>query len=503
MKIFSAPQISAWDDYTIREEPIDAINLMERAAQQCVDWLLLQYKSQVNYSIFCGKGNNGGDGLAIARLLAEHGKEIQIHILEFGFPGTDSFQQNLARLHHYPTVHIQYIQGADHFYKIPAQNLVIDALYGSGLNRKLEGLAALLVAHINQSANEVIAIDIPSGMFCDQSSLLNPCIHAKHTLSFTNKLAFYLDENLPLLGTLHLLNIGLHPSFYQYTEADFETLEVENIQSLLKPRKRNSHKGNQGHALLCVGSMGKMGAAILAAKGAIRAGLGLLTCQVPARGNDLIQLAVPEALTFIDEGKDFIKTIPPQLDKYEAIGIGPGIGQDSATSKWLEELLKAARRPVVLDADALNIIALHPALLSHVPPKSILTPHPKEFQRLFGDTTSQIQRIQLAVSKAKELDIFILLKGHHSFLACPNGPHFFNTTGNAGMARGGAGDVLTGIITGLVAQGYSTEAALKIGVFLHGLAGDIAAQQHSMEGMSIEDLIHSIGAAWKQLITNQ
>jgi hydroxyethylthiazole kinase-like uncharacterized protein yjeF len=503
MKIFSAQQISAWDAYTILEEPITSIALMERAAQQCTDWLLQQFPSQQHFSVFCGKGNNGGDGLAIARQLAEKGKEIQIHILEFGFPGTDEFQQNLARLHFYPSIHIQYIQEVTHLYAIPTTNLVIDALYGSGLNRKLEGLAAKLVEVINQSTNRIVSIDIPSGMFCDQSSQSNPCIRATHTLSFTNKFAFFLQENIPYLGKVELLDIGLHPNFYQYTHSLFESLDIKHIQSLIRPRKINAHKGSQGHALLCAGSFGKIGAAILAAKGAIRGGLGLLTCHVPACGTDSMQIAVPEAITFTDNCQAHIKKLPTQLEMYKVVGIGPGIGLHPDTMQWLTELLKTVQTPIILDADALNILALHPSLLSLIPKKSILTPHPKEFQRLFGETVSHAQSIEVAMAKAKELDVFILLKGYQSFLACPSGPHFFNTTGNAGMARGGAGDVLTGLLTGLVAQGYNTHEALQIGVFLHGLAGDIAAQQHTVEGMSIEDLLHSLGAAWKQLIPNQ
>jgi hydroxyethylthiazole kinase-like uncharacterized protein yjeF len=500
MKIFTAAEIQAWDEFTIREEPVNSIDLMERAAERCVEWIEKNISTFSHFNIYCGKGNNGGDGLAIARLLAEKGNEVQIHILEFGFPGTDDFQQNLARLHQYPTIQIQYIQSESHIYPIREGGVVIDALYGTGLNRKLEGLAAQVVQQINKSASLVLAIDIPSGLFCDQSSKENATVQADHTLSFTNKLAFYVAENASIIGQLHLLDIQLHPSFYQYTNSQLETIEKDSIFQLLKKRNQFSHKGNFGHGLLIAGSVGKMGAAVLAAQGALRAGIGLLTCQVPGCGYLIMQTCVPEAMVSMDEKKFHISGFPTSLSPFDSIGIGPGIGQNSETAALLESLFEKYRKPIVLDADALNIISAFPNLLMKIPPHSILTPHPGEFNRLFGISNTDFDFIELAIQKAKELEVYIVLKGHHSFIACPSGIHFFNTSGNSGMSRGGSGDVLTGIITSLIAQGYSPDQAVKIGVFLHGLAGDIAANEHTEQGMRITDLIYSMGAAWKQLI---
>jgi len=500
MKIFSAEEIRAWDEYTIREEPIRSIDLMERAAEQCATWIEENFSACSSFNIFCGKGNNGGDGLAIARLLAEKGKEVQIHILEFGFPGTDDFQQNLARLHQYPTVQIQYIQSENHIYPIREGAVVIDALYGSGLNRKLEGLSAQLVQQINLSSNPIVSIDIPSGLFCDRSSKNNISIEADHTLSFTNKLAFYVAENDSKIGEVHLLDIQLHPSFYQYTHSQFETIEKHSIVQLLKKRNRFSHKGNFGHGLLIAGSVGKMGAAVLAAQGALRAGIGLLTCQIPGYGYQIMQSCLPEAMVNMDSKETHISSFPTNLSPFNAIGIGPGIGQNSDTVGMLESLLEKYKSPIVLDADALNILSVTPILLKKIPPHSILTPHPGEFNRLFGRSENDFDSIQVAIQKAKELSVFIVLKGHHSFIASPTGVHLFNTSGNPGMSRGGSGDVLTGILTSLLAQGYPSDQAVKIGVYLHGLAGDIAAQEHTEQGMSVTDLIHSMGAAWKQLI---
>lgn len=500
MKIFSAEQISAWDEYTIREEPIASIDLMERAAKRCVEWIQKVYPTQLGYAIFCGKGNNGGDGLAIARLLAENGKQIQLHILEFGFPGTVDFQQNLARLHQYPSIQIQYIQQENKIYPIKQDVIVIDALFGSGLNRKLEGLSADLVQNINHSNKIVLSIDIPSGLFCDQSSKNNSFVKATHTLSFTNKLAFYIPENETAIGELSLLDIHLHPSFYEYTHSAYQTLDKDAIMLLIKKRNRFAHKGNFGHGLLIAGSKGKMGAAILAAQAALRAGIGLLTCHLPACGTALIQSNIPESMVSSDECENEISILPDLLDSFAAIGIGPGIGQSNKTDKAIKELISSYKKPIVLDADALNLLAKSPTLLTTLPPHSILTPHRGEFKRLFGETTNDFELIEKAKYQSKALNVYILLKGHHSFIACPTGTHFFNTTGNAGMSRGGSGDALTGILTALLAQGYSAEDALKIGIFIHGLAGDIAAAESTEQGMTITDLIGSMGKAWKLLI---
>ena len=500
MKIFSAEQIHAWDEYTIREEPIASLDLMERAACGCVEWILRFYPTNDKYAIFCGKGNNGGDGLAIARLLAEQGKEIQLHILEFGFPGTADFQQNLARLHQYPNIQIQYIQDAIQLYPINNDAIVIDALVGSGLNRKLEGLAATLVQHINQTANIKLSIDIPSGLFCDQTSKNNISVQATHTLSFTPKLAFYISENAASLGELHIIDIHLHPTFYHYTNSVFELVYKEDIIPLIKKRNRFSHKGNFGHGLLIAGSKGKMGAAVLAAQGALRAGIGLLTCHIPNCGYAIMQSSIPEAMVSSDSNDAEITCLPNDLTNYTTIGIGPGLGKHTYTLTVIDAILSSYTKPIVLDADALNLIATSPSLLNKIPRYSILTPHPGEFKRLFGETLNDFDMINQAIDLSKKLDLYILIKGNHSFIACPSGVHFFNTTGNAGMAKGGAGDALTGILTALLAQGYTSENALKIGVFLHGLAGDIAIADSTMQGMTITDLIASMGKAWKQLI---
>jgi NAD(P)H-hydrate epimerase len=500
MKIFSAAQTRAWDEYTIREEPITSEQLMERAAHRCFTWLMASYPAQQHYTVLCGKGNNGGDGLAIARMLAHQGKDVHVHVLEFGHLGTADFQLNLSRLHQYPQISIRFIQQPDQLPELIGPTLVIDALYGSGLNRALDGLSAQLVQRLNESGCVCVAIDLPSGLFADSPSLANPVVKATHTLCLQGyKLAMMMAENEIFLGQIHLLNIGLHQGFYTYCDTNFHLQLLEDIKPLTPTRSRSAHKGNFGHALLVCGSIGKMGAAVLAAKGALRSGVGLLTCQVPSQGTFIMQTAVPEAMCTIDKESDLISESPTDLSGFQALGIGPGLGTDPKTAAALEKMLTSFVRPLVIDADALNIIATHRHLFKLIPPNSILTPHPKEFARLFGESANDFERMQKAIEAAHHHKIIIVLKGHHSMIVCPDGKVYFNGSGNPGMATGGMGDVLTGIITGLMAQQVSAVTAARLGVYLHGLAGNLAASSVSQPALLPSDLLDHLGAAWLSL----
>ncbi len=497
MKILSAEEIRLWDQYTIRHEPVPSIDLMERAAGRCVDWLEENIPVNPPYSVFCGKGNNGGDGLAIARMLANKGYVVTVYILEFGHLGTEDFQANLAKLHQCPEVKISFIQTKENFHTVSDEEVIIDALFGSGLNRKLEGVTAKLVEHINESHAEKIAIDIPSGMFVDRSSQGNPIIKADHTLSFQClKPAFLVAENSDYTGEVHILDIGLHNGFYESVTGLYEWIDEDLIRSIHKPRKRFAHKGNFGHGLLVTGSYGKIGAAFLCAEACLRSGIGLLSCHIPKCGYDIMQASAPGAMVMTDFNSSFTTKVEDDLTKYEAIGIGPGIGVASETKMLLREVFDSYRHPIVLDADALNIMGSQKDLLKLIPPGSILTPHPKEFERMFGASANEFDWVQLALKKAKDLHAIIVLKGHHTFIATPDKKGFFNSTGNAGMATGGSGDVLTGIVTGLLAQGYTPVEAAILGVYLHGLAGDIAAKKLSIEAMAAGDIIDNLGEAF-------
>lgn len=497
MKIFNAQQIREWDQYTIQYEPVSSIELMERAASQCVQWL--EKKDLLNHSfkIFCGKGNNGGDGLAMARMLSQKACDVAVFILEFGHLGTDDFQVNLERLHQQAGVEIRFIQTEQQFPSLENGGLIIDALFGSGLNRPLEGVTANLVAHINNSGCKIIAIDTPSGLPIDHSAKGKTIVRANHTLSFqVFKLSFLLPENANFIGEVHILDIRLHPEFYNSAETSYELIDKRIISAIYEPRNPFAHKGNFGHALLIAGSYGKMGAAVLCAKACLRSGAGLTSCHIPKCGYEIMQTALPEAMVMSDFNSSIVTKIEEDLSKFSCIGIGPGIGTATETRRVLQETFEAYAKPIVLDADALNIISSAKELLKKIPKNSILTPHPKEFERLLGEAENDFERLKLSEQQARELGVIFVLKGHHTCIATPGGKVYFNNTGNAGMAKGGSGDVLTGILTALVGQYHDTIKAAILGVYLHGLAADIAAKKYSVESMIAGDIIENLGEAF-------
>lgn len=469
---------------------------MERAAMACSSWLRKNYPSTLKTVIFCGTGNNGGDGLAIARLLLEKGIQVSVYICGEQGEGSADFKTNLQRLAAVNTKPLYIQELSDMAAVTITDELVVDAIFGTGLNRPAAGIQSALIDRINSLQATIISIDIPSGLLSDRSSNGNTIIRATHTLSFQcYKPAFLFAENEAHTGEVHILDIGLHPG-YLLTEKPYATIPDQGyISKLIKPRKDHSHKGNYGHALLVGGSQGKMGAMILAAGACLRSGSGLLTVHVPATGNDIIQITVPEAMTITDpiENSD--------LSKYSAIGAGPGWGISARSQEQLARLLQDYRKPLVLDADALNCIALNKDLLDNIPPGSILTPHPKEFERLFGPADNDFERLALAREQSARYGVHIILKGHYTAIASPDGTLSFNTTGNPGMAKGGSGDVLTGIITGMLAQQYLPREACELGVYLHGLAGDLAADEITGEAMVAGDLVKSLGKAFRHLKT--
>jgi ADP-dependent NAD(P)H-hydrate dehydratase / NAD(P)H-hydrate epimerase len=500
VQILNAQQIRDWDAYTIQNEPVSSIDLMERAASKCLHWIEGKVWIKNSFKIFCGKGNNGGDGLAIARLLSELDYKVSVYILEFGKPGSEDFQTNLQRLHELSFTEIYFLQSKENFPSINAHDILIDALYGSGLNKPLEGLSADIVDHINHAEATVVSIDLPSGLFIDHSSKQNKVVKANYTLTFQcYKLAFLMQENASYIGEVHVLDIGLHPNFLQ--DQKFEQVFVERnfISQIFKPRNSFAHKGNFGHALLIAGSYGKIGAAVLAAKACLHSGVGLLTCYLPKCGYQIMQTALPEAMVMTDENENIVAQLPNEIEKYSVIGIGPGIGTANETQNLISFISRRYKRPLVLDADGLNCLSRQKDLLRQLPPYSILTPHPKEFDRLFGDHQNDFDRIESAKENALAFNLIIVLKSHHTAVITPSGKIFFNSTGNPGMAKGGSGDVLTGIITALVAQNYSPEDAAILGVYLHGLAGDFAASALSQQAMLATNIITFLSQAFLSL----
>ena len=497
MKILSVDKIKEADAYTIAHEPIASIDLMERAARQCSQWLLEHLKKEIPVMIFCGTGNNGGDGLAVARHLSENGFKVSVYILRLGSQASPDFLSNLSRLESL-SVDCRDIASSGDFPEISRSSYIIDALFGTGLTRKLEGLSAELVSYLNHSGAIIVSIDVPSGLFIDTSlkAVSGIAVQADYTLSFLPpKLCFMMPENDNYVGEWHVFDIGLHPEYLQLAETNYFYITREDVSSWLRRRRRFQHKGDFGHALLIAGSQGKAGASIMAARACVHSGVGLLTVHAPGKVGDALQLNVNEAMVSFDEHASFITNLP-SLNTYDAIGIGPGLGLHQQTQTALKLLLQNYRGPLVMDADALNILSDNKTWYSFLSPYTILTPHPGEFERLVGKADNDFERLKQAKDFALKYNIFLVLKGGVTVTINPLGQCYFNSTGNPGMATGGSGDVLTGIILSLLAQGYNLGQAAVMGVFLHGLAGDLAADELSQEYMSANDIIRFLAPAF-------
>lgn len=490
MKIPSISTARLADAYTIENEPISSVDLMERAATQAYFWLMRNLKSkEVSIKIFCGMGNNGGDGLVLARLLATQDIYAQVFILHVSENFSQDCEVNYERLKAIPEVPMYGIFSKDDFPKIDDNDIIIDALFGSGLNRPLEGVAAELVQHLNDNHAIRIAIDIASGLNGDSiGNPSSPIVHADYTLSMQfPKMAFLYPENEPFVGKWEVMDIKIHPEFIENLETSNFYTTSDVIKPLLHKRAKHSHKGTYGHALLIAGSTGMTGAALLASESCLRSGVGLLTTHLPKSAMLPLQVYLPEAMISPDKSDNCFSELP-DLQPYNAIGAGPGLGKATETATALKLLIQNANVPMVLDADALNIISENKTWLSFLPERTILTPHPKEFERLFGKTDNSAQRIELQREMSVKHNIIIVLKGANTSITFPNGSCFFNSTGNPGMATAGSGDVLTGIILSLLAQRYTPEEAAIIGVFMHGRAGDAAAAKLGMEAMIAGDI---------------
>lgn len=501
MKLFTTKQIAGIDKFTIENEPVADIDLMERAAMQITNWLVQRFSTERKMVFFAGPGNNGGDALAIARQLGELEFQCEVYLLDFGKELKGSPAINWNRLEEQGKVKLARIGNIDDFPQIEPTDILIDGLFGSGLSRPLEGLPAEMVSKINTLPNTTVAIDIPSGLMGEDNSenIRENIIRADFTLTFQfPKISFLFAENELFTGKWEVLPIGLHPEGIAKTHSDFYFVEKEDVKEMIPVRSKFAHKGTFGHALLIAGSYGKMGASVLASKACLRSGVGLLTAHVPHFGYSIIQTAVPEAMVSIDD-HDSIFTGIPDLTPFTAIGAGPGIGMKNNTRKALKELIENAKIPLVLDADALNILSENKEWLKELPENSILTPHPGEFKRLAGETGNSWERIQKQREMSREFKIILVLKGAFTTIALPDGKLFFNTTGNPGMATAGSGDSLTGIILGLLAQRMPPEHAAIAGVFLHGLAGDMASRIKSENALIAGDITECLNEAFLEL----
>ncbi len=503
MKIFTSSQIHELDAYTIQHEPVKSIDLMERSAKALAGAITSRWTNQTPVVVFAGPGNNGGDALAVARLLAEQGYSVKVNLFNISGRLSDDCATNRNR--------VRECKRIKDFTEITMQfdppilatgTLVIDGLFGSGLSKPLAGGFASLVKYINQSPATVVSIDIPSGLMTEDNSfnVRANIIRADLTLTLqSRKLAMLLADCQEFLGEVQVLDIRLSQEYTDRTDSQYTVLEENDITARLRPRGDFAHKGSMGNALIIAGSYGMAGAAILATRACLRSGVGKVTVHTPRKNYAIMQASVPEAVLHLDHEETYFSESVDTED-FEAVGIGPGLGQQENTAIAMITQLKRTQCPAVVDADAINMLANHRAWIQQLPKGVILTPHPKEFDRLAGVASNgSYERLRRAQDLAQSLHVYIILKGHYSALCLPDGHVAFNPTGNSGMATAGSGDVLTGIITALLARGYNKTEACMVGMYLHGLAGDIAVKDIGKESLVASDIIRYLPKAFLTL----
>ncbi|MBO5538937.1 MAG: NAD(P)H-hydrate dehydratase [Prevotella sp.] len=503
MKIFTSSQIHELDAYTIEHEPIRSIDLMERAARSLTRVITERWDAQTPVTVFAGPGNNGGDALAVARLLAEQDYQVSIYLFNIHNKLSEDCAANKKRIGESKRIK-KFVEVTSNFDppQLDAGMLVVDGLFGSGLNKPLTGGFASLVKYINQAPAPVVSIDVPSGLMTEDNTYNVKAHIVKATLTLTlqqKKLAMLLDDCQPFLGEVRVLDIRLSQEYIQTAHCQFELIEERDVRRLMLGRHPFAHKGMMGNALLVAGSYGMAGAAVLAARSCMRSGVGKLTVLTPKSNSGILQMSVPEAVLHIDRDETAFSE-PISAEGFTAMGIGPGMGTQESTAIAMIAQLRRAQCPVVADADALNMLAVHRAWMQQLPKGIILTPHPKEFDRLVEASAGGCyERLNNARLLAERFQGIVVLKGHHTAICMADGRVVFNSTGNAGMATAGSGDVLTGIITALCARGYKPEHACVVGVYLHGLAGDLAAREVGEESLVASDIINHLPQAFAAL----
>lgn len=499
MKIFSSEQMYAADKATIKKQNITGEALMERAATQLFNWLNLRLQGgQVKIHLFCGIGNNGGDGLALARHLQGHGYNFTVYVVNYSKKRSDDFLTNLKRLKD-TEIWPEFLDDGDDLPEIGREDIIVDAIFGIGLNRPPENWVVAIFEHLHRSQAFTLSVDIPSGLFTDRApSDKKSVIKANYTVSFqVPKLIFFLPETGRFTDHWELVDIGLDAEFLSDTETDYQLIGKNEVLSYYIPREKYSHKGTYGHSLIIGGSHGKIGAVHLSAKASLYAGSGLVTMYVPQCGYVPLQTNFPEAMVITDANENCISKIKFHI-KPTVIGIGMGIGEGTKTVRAFTDFLNDNQTPLVIDADALNILSKNKKLLKKLPPKTVLTPHPKELKRLIGKWTDDFEKLDKAKAFSKKYDCILVIKGANTVVLY-DGKGYVNTTGNPGMATGGTGDVLTGMITGLIAQGYPPLQAAIFGVYLHGKAGDIWVEKTGYQALTASGLIEGIGGAFLDL----
>jgi len=502
MKILSASQIKTVDELTISRENIKSIDLMERAAMACVRKLTRLISDEQKIYVFCGKGNNGGDGLAIARLLLNRDCDVTAFVTHHKENFSNDAQINYDLLKQkFPSkvVEIQKIEDLNSFdTDVNAQ--VIEAIFGSGVNKPVADLAGDVIQFINSKFKKIISIDVPAGLYIDSSSRGNKnIIRSSVALCFQlPKLALLLPENGEFVPEFELVDIDLDEKAINEQASNNYYITKEAITPFLKKRNKYDHKGTYGHALLLAGSRGKAGAAVMSAFACLRSGAGLLTVHSTHEVLNAILQRLPEAMSNEDDSQDHISGVE-KPENYDAIGFGPGVGLHEETQTTLKKILQYYTGQLIIDADGLNILSENKTWLNFLPADTILTPHIKEFERLAGKSDDDFERLEKLRHFSTRCNCIVILKGAHSAIAMPDGNVFFNSSGNPGLAKGGSGDALTGIILGLLCRGYNPPQAALIGTFIHGYAADLSLKKASMESILITDVINHLPKAFKKL----
>lgn len=500
MKILSAAQLSEADQYTIEKQNITSEDLMERAGIMVFNEIHKRLQgAPIPIKIFCGIGNNGGDGLVVARHLIQHGYHVDTYIVNYSDKRSDDFLSNYEKLKEITNDWPKLIKNENGFPEISSGDFVIDAMFGIGLNRPIEGWTADLVKLINDSQAFTLAIDMPSGLYADKAIPKDATIiEADFTLSFqAPKMSFFLPDTMGYIGDLQLLDIGLDREFLANTASQTYLVGQQEAASLYKSRNQNSHKGDYGRVLIVGGSYGKMGSVLLSAKAALRMGTGLCSLYIPKCGYEIVQTGLPEAMVVTDHEEKLLSDFPENVDA-DIIAFGMGAGTEGATVEAFRKLLKNAKNSLLVDADGLNILSRNAELLDLLPENSVLTPHPGELKRLLGEWNDDFDKLEKTKEFSKKYKVIVVIKGAHTFIVNQD-EMFINTSGNPGMATAGSGDVLSGVITSLLGQNYGSVAAAVMGVYLHGSSGDLAASKLGYESVLASDIADHLGRAVKKL----
>ncbi len=488
-KLFTGEQIRAIDRLTIERQNISSEELMERAATKLFHHLLPHVDQKTPVYIFCGKGNNGGDALVLTRLLYLHNYDVKCFTIGNSQNASPDFKTNLKKLEQigFKVINIQ----EDNFPTINSQSIIIDGIFGTGLSRPVHGLAQKIIEYINQSGAKIISIDMPSGMYADTSNQPDDTIVKADTVfSFQfPKISFFFPENSQFISDFEIIDIGLDSKVMAQLPSNYWLLNDE-VLKIRKKRPSIGHKNTFGHAYIIGGSNGMMGAPLLSSHAALRIGAGLVTNFLPKKGYKISQTYLPEVMTLTDKNKNHITDIKLPR-RITAVGIGMGMQTNEKTQKAFKKFLKTIKVPLLLDADALNILSLHKNWWQYIPENSILTPHEGEFKRLTGNWQNDTEKWQLLQKLASRIKSTVVLKGAYTTIS--DGNHIYiNPVANSALATAGSGDVLSGIITGLLAQGYQTLEACLLGVYIHGQTAEKYKKNHAPYSMTATDIIEQL-----------